>query len=189
MEVTWRPVAAPRQSWLRFFLEAPPDQPNLTPCAILGGFPLCLAGGAPHYNDIDIYTFDRPTFHYWHRYLSREAEWLHTTEYTTVFRYKGEEVQLVYPHPNQPTAESVLYNTDVTPSACQLTYTDNQWTVGLLYPDDIDNRLCRLLVEHDWTPYRAQTYQAKGYWVVRSDGSPYTPPAGWQPPGKIHKNS
>jgi hypothetical protein len=133
-----------------------------------GGFPLWLVGGSDAYSDIDLYTNDNLIWDHaidWLHPRSRERSYTrHTIQYTidtTVF-------QLVRPGWKWFTNQELIEMSDLSPSACvlYLNAADN-FEVDVLYPEDIRNRVCRVLIEHEFTDYRVDSYRKRGYTIVR----------------------
>lgn len=131
---------------------------------VAGGFPLWLIGGASFSSDIDIYPFNSEQHSFACDYLTSQGGVVtETTPHTTVYSLAGEKWQVVKPYDGWKNIRDILYTTDLTPSACVLTYVDGEFFVTALYPDDIANRICRIVIHHDWTWHRVRTYIAKGY--------------------------
>lgn len=133
-------------------------------CQIAGGFPLYLIGGANEYSDVDIYLN--------HDWLMIEVVKRlgyippsKITSHTAVFNYAGFELQICKPTKRPISDDEMLLMADLSPSACLLRW-HGGFEVLALYPDDIKNRICRVLDRHEWTWYRIKQYEAKGYTIV-----------------------
>lgn len=135
----------------------------------VGGFPLWLTGAARFYGDIDLYATSWGQFHEWHRKFRTWGRAHHHTPETTVFELGADQFQLVKPVEHQSTNEQLLATTDLTASACALICENDDFYVLALYPDDIQSRTCRVLKQHDWTGYRCQRYQERGFQIVMTD--------------------
>lgn len=133
---------------------------------IAAGFPLWLIGGAPHYSDIDIYTNHWGIYYNVFRLLKKLAGLpIQHTPYTVVFQIETIPFQLVQPGCLPCDDITLLSLADLSPSACLLKYTNNQFEVLALYPEDIRQRICRVFSVHDWTDYRINQYRQKGYQI------------------------
>lgn len=143
---------------------------------IVGGFPLWLAGGSPTYSDVDVYSLSEEQYAAAIQYMMLHgAQPAPTTPNTVGYVFDGVIFQLVFPHSNQKESRDIIYTTDISPSACMLVKDDDgryairdndgEYAVDILYPDDIKNRVCRILIEHEWTWHRIETYIKKGYRV------------------------
>lgn len=130
-----------------------------------GGFPLWLAGGASSYNDIDLYC---PTLYEYYptlRELAQMGPVEHQTPLATVFRVCGEYIQLTRPVAHLKTRRDLMECSDLSPDACALVDLGGHLAVEALYPDDIAQRVCWVLIEHEWTSFRKEIYEKKGYHV------------------------
>lgn len=130
-----------------------------------GGFPLWLVGGADSYGDIDLYCPDTSLWEFWNTYLGDTAIEGKSTDNTRVYLTRGGSIiQLVHP-PWPSDYRWLIAHTDLSASAVALTLEEGEWVCYAQYPEDIANRVCRVLEYHDWTDYRVQVYSRKGYKV------------------------
>lgn len=134
----------------------------------LGGFPLWLIGGAPSFSDIDLYPLSSDQFNTALSRLDKFALKASDTINTVGYTFDGVLIQLVKPCNKWQSVNDLVYTTDMSPSACVLVWDHNhdQMQAKALYPQDIAQRRCRVLIRHDWTPYRERVYRDKGYVIV-----------------------
>ena len=136
--------------------------------AIVGGFPLWLAGGADYYSDIDIYPLTWANYDFVVNFmLYYDASFVKETPNTRIYKGPdGQQYQIVTPDSHQTELRDLLYFTDVSPSATALVLDeDGNFHIQALYPEDIESRVCNVLIHHDWTWHRVLNYVAKGYTV------------------------
>jgi hypothetical protein len=134
---------------------------------IFGGFPLWLIGGSPAYSDIDVFTNSWPDFYRLDALLGSRGKGIGFTPRTTQFDVGGTTFQLVNPGARVYDDDDLLNAADLSPSACLLTWTDKRFAVFVRYPEDIKNRVCRVLERHDWTDWRLKLYQERGYRIIK----------------------
>lgn len=137
----------------------------------LGGFPLWLIGGADTYSDIDLYSNDWTRFYRLHKEFSEKASSIRHTRRTSVFVIDKTEFQLVKAGFRQFTDMEMISMTDMSATAVMLRLSNDQLEVVALYPDDIRSKVSHLLLDgSEWTEYRVQQMERKGYTVIR-DGA------------------
>lgn len=147
----------PKQLILRYWIESG--------LQIAGGFPLYLVGGSQGYSDIDLYANLQRQYDGAKDFLDKWGMWAYATEYTEMYYTGAGMVQLVKPGARPFSDTELLNMADMSPSACLLTLMGGEFVVRALYPDDIRNRVCRVLIEHEWTWYRKEQYIKKGYTI------------------------
>lgn len=130
-----------------------------------GGFPLYLAGGAAFYSDIDLYAASWPDYYRGCKTLSHLGMVTERTAEGIRFLIVGEDINLMRPRSSQLTPEALMETADLSPSACALRLEEMRLVVETLYPQDIETRTCRVLIQHDWTDYRLEIYRRKGYTI------------------------
>ena len=141
---------------------------------IMGGYPLWLVGGADSYSDIDVYCNTWEQWTHVVRYLMAVGfKEVGGTRHTLQFQFhNGVEwvkpiFQIVQPGFKYFDDIDLLRCADLSPSACLLELNDgDEFEVLALYPEDIKNRRCRVLIEHEFTPYRIDQYRKKGYEII-----------------------
>lgn len=136
----------------------------------VGGFPLWCAGYADTYGDIDLYTTNWLQFYAWHKRLrDAGAKLVDPTPETSQFILGDTFIQLVHPALHQKCAMDVMLDADLSASAIALLWEgrpENRPVIKMLYPDDVRQKVCRVLKRHEWTDYRVKAYQAKGFAIV-----------------------
>ncbi len=138
---------------------------------VMGSFPLHLI--APYevdYNDLDFYTTSWNDYYGCILTMSPFTVKRECTKNTIRLHLNDDSVfQIVkpfYPHwlNGQTTVRNhFLNNVDLSVSACSLYRKDNCWFVDALYWEDIVKRQCRIFITGEWTNYRVQSYEAKGF--------------------------
>lgn len=135
-----------------------------------GGFPLWLIGGADHYSDIDLYANNTYQFVQLTSTLGYIANYIGKTRHTWQFRtHDGVVFQAVTPGFKYFSDDELLEMADLSPSACLLTCKKGEWKVRVQYPEDVKNRICRVLIKHEFTDYRVKVYEEKGYQIAWND--------------------
>ncbi len=136
-------------------------------CRIAGGFALWLVGGCDTYSDIDVYADDWTLFYDLHSELREKTSDVRHTPHTSVFVIDGIEIQLVKPGFRLFSDIEFMSSTDMTATAIMLRLVDGHFEVVALYPDDIKLRTSHLLLKGDWTWYRIEQMERKGYTVIQ----------------------
>lgn len=131
--------------------------------ACSGGFPLWLAGGANFYSDVDLYPLSWNAYYRALHLLGEHGDFLGSSPHAVKYMYTADTWQLM--HPAQIDALELMATADLSPCATALVWDDARFRIFTLYPEDIAQRVCRVLIRHDWTDYRIQTYLKKGYTV------------------------
>ncbi len=132
-----------------------------------GSFPLYLAGGSETYHDIDLYARNWEDFHAGRRKLNQEGVFLEAREEASWWGVDHHRaiIQLTKPNVNQQTEYQLMSGADMSAAACTLVRRYGEWKVWVFYPEDVKNKVCRVLKKHDWTWQRIETYTAKGYTI------------------------
>lgn len=131
--------------------------------SIVGGFPLWLMGGASFASDIDVYVHSKDQHRFASNLLNKVGKFDRVTPKTIVYKVNDTYFQLVNFIEKFKLLQDILYTTDLSPSACALVKVENEYRVQCLYYDDIQKRVCRVLIAHNWTMHRIFTYQERGY--------------------------
>jgi hypothetical protein len=128
-----------------------------------GGYPLWLAGGAAFYSDIDVYPRSWRGYYAALNFLEKYGRFCGRSPRSIAYQYAGDTWQLI--QPAQVSLLDLMLTADLSPCATVLVWDDHQFRLYTLYPEDIANRVCRVLTHHDWSQYRIEVYQKKGYTV------------------------
>lgn len=126
-----------------------------------GGYPLFLMGGAPNYDDIDIYPLDWESFY--SLYDRWQDNWSGNSPQAIHFVVYGEKVQVVKPHPSLTSHEDFMRLVDINVCAAALTRSNGELKLHHLYREDVRHRRAKVLRTHEWTEYRKAVYVTKGY--------------------------
>lgn len=136
---------------------------------IVGGYPLYVCKGANTFSDIDVYAPNSESRTVLERYFRRKAQKLEKTQHAQQYQMFESKRRFDLVDEGFKTFDwrEVLIMADLSPSAVCITTKDYSPIVYALYPDNIRNRVCRVLDEHDFTDYRIRSYQVKGYTIIR----------------------
>lgn len=126
-----------------------------------GGFPLWLAGGANFYSDIDLYPANWGAYYRTLNFLGKYGRFIGSSPRSVSYLYAEDTWQLI--QPAQTDILDLLLTADLSPCATALVWDVDHFRIYTLYPDDIAQRVCRVLTSHDWTTYRLEVYHKKGY--------------------------
>ena len=144
---------------------------------IAGGFPVWLAGYGKTYGDIDIYADSWDTFAWIKGELHSEGKYLGDTRETSQYLVRQTKFQLVNPFEDKHNVYDLISDTDMTATATALILDDDKdndkLVVISLYPEDLRNHTTRVIINHEWTDYRALSYKSRGFTILNMDGSPY----------------
>lgn len=137
---------------------------------IIGGFPLYLIGGAETYSDIDVITNNAQEYVDVCKLMDKVArrEPAFDSEHAIVYMFKEYKFQIIQPGAKEFSHDDMFQQADMSASAVLMFWDDYKFdepqpVITAKYPDDINNRVCRVMLNHDWTPQRIETYQKKGY--------------------------
>ena len=140
---------------------------------IAGGFPVWAAGFSSRYTDIDLYADTWDTFTRIRGDLHVSGKYLGDTRETSQYVVNQTTFQLVNPFEEHKTIYDLINNTDMSATATALCVDRDKLVVISLYPDDLKNHINRILIDHEWTGFRAEAYRQRGFTIVNKDGSPY----------------
>lgn len=129
-----------------------------------GGYPLWLAGGADFYTDIDLYPRSWRGYYALLNFLEKHGCFTGRSPFSLSYTYAGDTWQLIQPAQSSPL--DLMMTADLSPCATTLVRDGDQFRIFALYPEDIAQRVCRVLTRHDWTTYRLEIYEQKGYTIV-----------------------
>lgn len=142
---------------------------------IAGGFPVWAAGFGSTYTDIDVYADTWETFARIRGDLHVSGKYLGDTKETSQYIVNQTTFQVVNPFAEHADVYEVISNTDMTATATALILDEDRdkLVVVSLYPEDLRKHINRILIDHEWTDFRAQSYKRRGFNILNKDGSPY----------------
>lgn len=131
---------------------------------LLGGYPLHLLDDST-FSDYVIYTDDWNACMRVFLYLKNKCDEMFSRLNVIEFRIGGISYQLNKPYGNNNFI-SYMNNVDMSASGVILIKDENDKYI-LITPfyEDIRNKVCTVLQNHEWTWYRINTYTEKGYLI------------------------